>query len=170
MIKDLHTERLRLRALTLDDDDFILRLTNTPEWIQFIGDRGIKTAEDARTYLLGGPIHNYVVSGFGFQLVELKETGEGIGMCGLVKRDTLKHMDLGFAFFKEFEGKGYAYEAARASMEFAKNELKVSTLQAICNKDNSRSITLLARLGFEKTGEMTMPTETVPLFVFETQL
>ncbi len=163
----LQTERLRLRNLTLDDAPFILKLVNTPAWLKYIGDRGIKTLQEAKNYILAGPIHNYMTKGYGFQLVELKENQLPIGLCGLVKRDHLEHEDLGFAFLPEFEGKGYAFEAATATVQYANFTLNINRLLAITTKDNFRSIQLLKRLNFEDSGEVKFPNEQEPLFLFK---
>ena len=93
----LETARLRLRHLRADDSQFILELVNDPDWLRFIGDRGVRTVEDARGYIEKGPMQMYSRLGFGLDLVELKD-GTPIGMCGLIKRATLHDVDIGFAF------------------------------------------------------------------------
>jgi [ribosomal protein S5]-alanine N-acetyltransferase len=108
------TERLLIRKLTFDDSSFIVKLLNSPGWLRYIGDRGVKTEEDAKVYLQNGPLLSYEENGFGLYLVGLLETGEPIGMCGILKRDSLVHPDLGYSLLPEFTGKGYAYEAANA--------------------------------------------------------
>ncbi len=166
----LETERLQLRNLTLEDAPFIIRLVNSPAWLKYIGDRNIKTLLEAKNYILSGPIHNYITKGYGFQLVETKHDNQPIGLCGLVKRDHLEHDDLGFAFLPEFEGKGYAFEAATASVEFAQTRLNLPSLLAITTMDNTRSIQLLKRLNFLDSGEVKMPNEEKPLFLFQLDL
>ncbi len=165
-MQTLETPRLILRDLDMDDSSFILKLVNTESWLRFIGDRGIHTLLDAKTYIVGGPIHSYLTMGFGFQLVMLKETQTAIGLCGLVKRDSLDHVDLGFAFLPEYEGKGYGFEAAQAALNHAQTVLLKSTVLAITNKDNIRSIALLNKLGFKLKGDFTLPEETEPLNLF----
>src|SRR5690349_12434898 len=110
----IETARLCLRELTPDDGEFILRLLNEPSFIQNIGDRGVRTIEDARAYIVNGPIASYQKYGFGLLLVELKESGESIGICGLLKRDVLEDPDIGYALLPEFWSRGYAYESATA--------------------------------------------------------
>jgi RimJ/RimL family protein N-acetyltransferase len=151
----LETERLVLRRLTLDDAPFMRRLVNEPSWLEFIGDRGVKTEEDAREYLRNGAIASYDRHGFGLWAVVLPGGDSPIGICGLVKRDFLEDVDLGFAFLPEFWGKGFAREAAAAVVDFARRELGMRRLVAITARGNRRSIDLLARLGFafEKTVE-----------------
>ena len=110
----LKTERLVLRHLNAEDAPFILRLLNEPSWLQFIGDRGVRTLADAQRYIETGPIEMYGRLGFGLYHVRLAQSGEPIGMCGILKRESLKDVDLGFAFLPEFWGKGYAREASAA--------------------------------------------------------
>src|SRR5262245_31356408 len=118
----LETERLRLRRFSLDDAPLILELLNDPLWIRFIGDRNVRTLEDARGYAKK-PIESYDKHGYGLYIVERKAGGELLGMCGLVKRDTLPHADIGFAFLERFRGQGYALEAAQGTMRYAREGL-----------------------------------------------
>jgi RimJ/RimL family protein N-acetyltransferase len=147
-MKVLETERLVLRRMSVDDAEFELRLLNEPSFLRFIGDRGVRTLEDARAYILKGPVDMYERLGFGLYLAELKEEGVPIGICGLVKRDFLADVDIGFAFLPEFWGQGYASEAASAVMEYAKGALGLKRIVAITNPDNQSSIRLLEKLGF----------------------
>jgi RimJ/RimL family protein N-acetyltransferase len=146
-MKVLETERLILRWQSIDDADFVLGLLNEPSWLRFIGDRGVRTVEDARAYILKGPVAMYERFGFGLFLTELKEEGVPIGICGLVKRDFLDDVDVGFAFLPEFWGRGYAYEAASAVMEYGKSALGLKRIVAITAQDNHSSIRLLEKLG-----------------------
>lgn len=147
-MKVLETDRLVLRRLTEADAPFILQLVNEPSWLQFIGDRGVRTLDDARTYIVNGPIAMYARVGFGLLLVELKTTGTPIGMCGLLKRDTLPDVDIGFAFIPAYWGQGYARESAAAVLAWGKTTLGLKRLVAIASPDNQRSIQLLEKLGF----------------------
>ena len=113
-MKILETDRLILRQLSTEDAAFILELVNEPSFIQNIGDRGVRTLEDARAYILRVAISSYEKNGFGLYLVELKDSGQSIGMCGLIKRDGLEDVDIGYAFLPRFWLKGYAVEAAAA--------------------------------------------------------
>lgn len=146
------TERLLLNEFAETDTAFILELLNTKGWIEFIGDRGIKSEEDARNYLVNGPMASYAKNGFGLWRVDLKSTGGAIGMCGLIKRDTLEDIDIGFAFLPEFSGQGFAFEAAQACMDYAKEKLELKRVVAITVPSNQSSIRLLEKLGlqFEK--------------------
>jgi len=142
------TPRLRLRHFTVDDAPFILRLLNEPSFIENIADRGVRTLDAARDYLLGGPIKSYERNGFGLNCVELKEGRVPIGMCGLIKRDTLEHPDLGYAFLPEHCSKGYALEAAAEMMVKAEGVFDMKRVVAITSVGNDRSIRLLERLDF----------------------
>lgn len=145
----LETERLRLREFTLADTQFIIELLNTPGWLQFIGDRNVKTEEQAVAYLQNGPIRSYKENGFGLAMVEKKDDGAPMGMCGILKRDNLDNPDIGFAFLPCFNGQGYAFEVASALLAYAKAQLSMSTVSAITLPNNARSIRLLERLGFK---------------------
>ena len=143
----LETERLVLRRLTLNDAPFIVELLNEPSFLRFIGDRGVKTLQDARHYLLKGPITSYTVLGFGLYLVFLKETGEPIGICGLLKRDTLADVDVGFAFLPRYWKSGYATEAARAVVRQGHEIFGLTRIVAITTPDNDSSIRVLEKIG-----------------------
>lgn len=146
-MKVLETERLILRWMSKDDAEFLLGLLNEPSWLQFIGDRGVRTLEDARTYILTGPVEMYVRLGFGLYMVELKESGLPLGICGLVKRDFLDDVDVGFAFLPAYWGQGYAYEAASAVIAYGAGVLNLKRIVAITALDNHRSARLLEKLG-----------------------
>jgi len=144
----LSTDRLILRKLTTLDAAFILELVNEPSWLRYIGDRGVRTIEDARDYILKGPIDSYQRLGFGLYLVERTEGGIPLGMCGLIKRASLEDVDIGFAFVPSAWGHGYAREAASAVMELGKSAFGLNRLAAVTTEDNERSMRLLEKLGF----------------------
>jgi len=148
----LETERLLLRQLSTEDAEFILELLNEPSFIRNIGDRGVRTIDDANSYILNGPVASYAKNGFGLYLVKLKETAESIGMCGLIKRDTLEDVDIGYAFLPRFWSKGYAVESARAVKEYARNAVGLKRIVAIVDPQNEDSIHVLEKIGlqFEK--------------------
>ncbi len=148
-MKVLETDRLIIRWLTVEDAAFIFELVNDPAWLRFIGDRGVRTLEDARNYILKGPVDMYGRLGFGLYLTELKGEGTPIGMCGLIKRDSLKDVDIGFAFLPNFRGQGYAYEAASAVLAYGKNTLGLERIVAIVSPGNDSSIKLLGKLGLQ---------------------
>jgi len=143
----LDTERLTLRRLTEDDAPFILRLVNEPSFLRYIGDKGVRTLGAARHYIRTGPIDSYERFGFGLLLVVRKEDGAPIGMCGLLKRDALEDVDIGFAYLPEFWLKGYAIEAATAVMDYGRRTLRLDRIVAITRADNAGSIRVLERLG-----------------------
>lgn len=151
-MKILETERLILRQFSADDTNFILRLLNEPSFIQNIGDRGVRTLDEALGYLVKGPITSYERNGFGLCLVVLKESGASIGMCGLIKHETLEDVDIGYAFLPEYWSKGYAVEAAMAVKEYARKMIGLKRLVAITDPENQASIRVLEKIGlrFEK--------------------
>ena len=148
-MKVLETDRLILRWLSINDAEFILELLNDPSWLRFIGDKGVRTLEDARDYILNGPVAMYTRLGFGLYLTELKEGGVPIGICGLIKRDSLEDVDIGFAFLPRFWAKGYAYESASAVMAYGKHVLGLKRIVAITAPDNHSSAKLLEKLGLQ---------------------
>ncbi|MBC5993177.1 GNAT family N-acetyltransferase [Pontibacter cellulosilyticus] len=162
----LETERLRLREFTLQDTAFVLELLNSPGWLQFIGDRNVKTEAQAKSYLENGPLESYRVNGFGLWLVEKKDNSQPMGMCGILKRNTLKNPDIGFAFLPGFDGKGYAYESATATMAYANNQLKLPKIAAITIADNERSIRLLEKIGMAYTGTVRLADDQDELLLY----
>jgi RimJ/RimL family protein N-acetyltransferase len=147
VVEVIRTDRLVLRWLSLEDAEFIYELVNDAEWIRHIGDRGVRSLEDARTYLLQGPIAMYTRVGFGLYRVELQESRVPVGICGLLKRDSLDDVDVGFAFLPRFRSHGYALEAARATLEYGERQLGLSRIVAIVSPGNHASIQLLQKLG-----------------------
>lgn len=145
----LETDRLHLRQLSLDDADFILQLLNEPSFIQNIGDRGVRTLDDACSYILKGPVASYEKHGFGLWLVETKESGAPIGICGLIKREVLADVDVGYALLPQFWSQGYALESASAVLSYARERLGLKRVLAVVNADNHSSIRLLEKIGFQ---------------------
>src|SRR5437660_1495232 len=139
----LETDRLALRRMSMDDATFILQLLNEPSFLRFIGDKGVRTLDDARNYILNGPIASYERFGFGLHLTQLKANDIPIGICGLLKRETLKDVDLGFAFLPQFWRKGYAFESAAAVMAYGRNAFGLKRIVAITSPANEASIKVL---------------------------
>ena len=166
-MKILETERLILRKMKVEDAEFIFELVNEPAFIQNIGDKGVRTLDDARNYVLNGPLESYTKFGFGLYVVELRETGETIGICGLLKRDSLEDVDIGFAFLERFRRKGFAYESAAAVMNYGRNTVGLQRIVAITSPDNEASIRVLEKIGlrFEKMIRIPGPSEDTRLFV-----
>jgi [ribosomal protein S5]-alanine N-acetyltransferase len=162
----LETERLRLRRLTACDAPFILRLVNEPSFIKHIGDRGVRTEADAVGYIEKGPAASWEKNGFGLDLVELKDTGEPLGICGLIRREILPEVDVGYAFLPEHWSKGYALESVRGAMAHARDTLGLKRVLAIVNADNDSSIRLLEKLGFRYERKMKMPGEDTEVKVY----
>ncbi len=162
----LTSERLILRRLTLDDAEFIVRLLNDPDFVRFIGDRGVRTPDDARRYLRDGPLRSYEIHGFGLWAVELAATREPLGMSGLLKRDALDDVEVGFAFLPQARRQGYAFEAARAVLDYGRDVHGLGRIVAITSPDNQASIGLLERLGlrFERLLRLTQEGEELELF------
>lgn len=144
----LETTRLRLECFELADADFIVELVNDPAFIEHIGDKGVRMRDDAVRYLEQGPLASYADHGFGLWRVRLKEGGETIGMCGLLKRETLEHADLGYAFLPAYRGMGYAFEAAAGVVNLAETGLGLERILAIVTAENWRSKRLLEKLAF----------------------
>ncbi|MEM6783886.1 MAG: GNAT family N-acetyltransferase [Bacteroidota bacterium] len=144
----LTTERLTLRHLTDADAPFLVRLLNEPPFMRYIGDRGVRTEAEARAYLRTGRWARYADVGHGLYAVERQADGVPLGICGLLKRDTLDAPDLGFALLQEHWGHGYAHEAARAVLAQEAPALGLGRVLAITVPDNAASIALLKRLGF----------------------
>jgi RimJ/RimL family protein N-acetyltransferase len=138
-----------LREFTLADSEFIIELLNTEGWIKYIGDRKVKTMADARLYLENGPLKSYQDNVFGLRLVLLKTNNKPIGMCGLIRREYLDHLDIGFAFLPNYTGQGYALEIASRVVHLAFNELHQEKILAIVLPTNHSSVRLLAKIGFE---------------------
>lgn len=168
-LKPLETERVILRELTPDDAAFIFELVNDPAWLRFIGDRGVRTLEDARAYIQNGPMAMYVREGFGLWLVTLKPTDTPIGMCGLIKRDALPDVDIGFAFMPHYRQSGYGYEAASATLAYARDIVGLKRVVAILSQDNLASARLLQKLGFALERKFSLPgsSEILDLYAIE---
>lgn len=146
------TKRLIISEFTADDAPFYLELLNTPKWIKYIGDRNLKTIEEAKTYLQEKTIPSYAKQGFGFYKLTLKETQKPIGTAGLISREKLDDPDIGFALLPEFEGNGFGYEASIKILELAQHKFNLKRVLGITLDYNTASIKLLEKLGlhFEK--------------------
>lgn len=165
----IETDRLLLRKLSTDDAAFILDLLNQPSFLQFIGDRGVRTLEDANRYILTGAVASYERFGFGLYLTLLKKSEIPIGICGLVKRDSLKDVDIGFAFLPQYWSKGYAFESASAVLDYARNTLGLKRIAGITAPDNHGSIRVMEKIGlkFEKMVKLSEDDIELNFFVSE---
>ena len=167
----LETDRLVLRYFHADDVEFVVRLLNEPSFIEHIGDKGVRTAEEANQYLLDGPLDSYERFGYGLNMVELKETGEPIGMCGLVRRENLDDADIGYAFLEKHWSKGYARESAEAVLNHARETFGLGRIVAIVTPENHSSIKLLEKIGlkFQRTIRMSDDDVELKFFVSDKQ-
>jgi len=170
-VQVLETDRLALRYFRTDDVEFVVRLLNEPSFIEHIGDKGVRTVEEASQYLLDGPLDGYERFGYGLNMVELKETGEPIGMCGLVRRENLDDADIGYAFVEQHWSKGYATESAEAILIHARDTLGLDRTVAIVTPENHSSINLLEKIGltFEGMIRMSDDDEELKFFVSDVQ-
>ena len=160
----IRTGRLELREAVDADAPFIFSLVTDPDWLRFIGDRGVRDLETARGYI-GRLRDGYAKNGFGLWVVTSHD-GAPLGLCGLIRRETLPHVDLGFAFLPAARGHGYAREAAEATVQRA-SELGLTPLLAICSQDNVRSRSLLEKLAFRFEKLMQLPGETEQLCLYQ---
>ena len=165
-MKVLETDRLILRWISADDAPFILELLNDPGWLRFIGDRGVRTTDAAREYILKGPVAMVERLGFGLYLTERKSDGVPLGICGLIKRDGLDDVDIGFAFLPQFTGMGYATEAAIATMAYGKNTFGLKRIVGITSHDNVTSIKLLEKIGLKFEAMVKMPKDDDEVMLF----
>jgi RimJ/RimL family protein N-acetyltransferase len=154
----LETTRLTLRPLELSDAPFIFELVNDPGWLRYIGDKNVRNLEDARRYLGEGPLAMYASRGHGLWLATLKD-GAAIGLCGLIKRDSLDDVDLGYAFLPQYRGQGYAREAATACLAYGFDALRLPRIVAITSQDNHASGRLLEQIGMRYEGMVPAPGE-----------
>ncbi|MDN5216673.1 GNAT family N-acetyltransferase [Fulvivirgaceae bacterium BMA12] len=148
----LETQRLILREISVEDAEFILILLNTPQYLKFIGDKNVRTIEEAEEYVKQGPIKSYRENGFGLWLILIKDQQMPIGICGLIKRDILDDVDIGFALLPEYLGLGYGYEIATATLKHGNEVLGLEQIVAIADINNIASMKLLNKIGlrFEK--------------------
>lgn len=169
MTEVLETERLTLRHATTADDRFIFELVNDPAFIRNIGDRGVRTLADAQRYVLDGPIASYEKFGFGMYVVEVRESGTPIGLCGFVKRDWLPDVDIGFAFLPQYRSQGYAHESASAVRRYGHEVLGLTRIVAIVSPANADSIRLLERIGLRFEGMVRPVNEDADIKLFATE-
>jgi RimJ/RimL family protein N-acetyltransferase len=156
-MKATHTRRLALRPFTLDDAPFIVELLNDPDWHRFIGDRGVRSEGDARAYLRDGPLAHAARHGFALGAVTLREGGMPIGMCGLIRRDTLPDVDIGYAFLPAWRGQGYAREAAAAWLALGFERFGLARIVAITRPDNAASARVLQAIGMHFEQRLRLP-------------
>lgn len=164
--KSLETERLILKPTLEEDAAFLLELVNTPKWLKYIGDRNVKTLEDAVQYIQNRILPQLKKLGYGNYTLIRKEDHQKIGSCGLYDREGLEGIDIGFAFLPEYERQGYAFEAARKVLEVGIHEFGIRKIQAITTKDNLSSQKLLEKLGLTLTGTTRIPNDDEELLLY----
>lgn len=158
------SSRMNLRHLNEKDAPFVLEIVNSPGWLRYIGDRGVRDLDGANRYI-DKNVNNYQVQGFGLYAMEMKDSGEVVGLCGLLKREYLPAVDIGYALLPQFEGRGLALEACKLVMDIAVTKLEMDTVFAIVTPANARSISLLEKLGFSLEKEIIEGGE--PLLVYK---
>lgn len=166
----LRAERVLLRRLEFGDASFVIELLNEPSFREFIGDKAVRSADDARRYLAEGPIASYESHGFGLLMVCSLAGETPLGMCGLVAREGFDDPDLGFAFLRRHWSKGYALEAARAVMNYAEKELHLDRVIAMADRENLASVNLLDKLGFVYERMVRMPDESEDVCLFAKEI
>jgi ribosomal-protein-alanine N-acetyltransferase len=163
------TERLIVREFTIDDGAFVFELMNSEGWLNYIGDRHIKSIADAEAYIEEKYLPSYKLNGYGAYVIVLKETGIAVGSCGLYKRENLEHPDLGFAFQTEYVGKGYGFEASKGVIQHAKKVLGINIFLGMTMPENIPSIKLLEKLGLKKKGRFSFNDTTEELILFSNE-
>ena len=166
----IETERLNLREMSEADAAFVLEVLNDPGFVRFVGDRGVRTLEDAARYIDERFVKSDRQHGFGLWLVETKDEGVPVGICGLLKRGTLPGIEVGYALLPPFRGKGYAFEAASAAIRYARDVLGLPRLYAITNPDNTISMRVLEKLGMRFEQTVRLPAEESEVNLFSTEL
>ena len=160
----LETERLWIHPVQIEDAPFVLELLNSAGWVKYIGERNVRTIEEAENYIRNRFLKHFEAFGFGVYSVKLRDNQESIGICTLLKKPYLDKPDIGYAFLEKFSGKGYAFEATKAVYDYAKSPLNIVEILAVTTLDNERSIKLLNKLGFHFDKNIFVENEEVKLF------
>lgn len=161
-MKILTTERLHLRTITPSDAAFYFELVNDPTWLEYIGDKGVRSIEDARLAIQNGPLLMQEKYGHSLYVMERRSDAQPLGLCGLIKRDSLPSVDIGYAIRPAFFAMGYTYEAAAAVLAYARDQLQLPCLMGITSPHNVNSIRLLEKLGLHYIGSEIFPPSLVP--------
>jgi len=165
--KSFETERLLLRPTNIEDAGYLLKLLNSPKWLEFIGDRNVHTIEDAKVYIKEKMLPQYERLGYGNYMVVRKTDGAKMGNCGLYDREGIEGVDIGFAFLPEYEGQGYGYESARCILDAGFNEFKIPLVAAITTKTNKGSQKLIEKLGLTFKKVVNLPDDPEDLMLYE---
>lgn len=161
------TDRLNLKLASMEDAPFFLALYNSPSFIEFIGDRNLKSVEDSRNYIQNRFLPQIERLGYGNYLIIRKEGSVKIGAIGIFERKGLDVQDIGFSFLEEFQGKGYGYEAASKLLETAFTDFGCSKISAITSKENIASQSLIEKLGLKYLKTVQLPDDTEELLYYE---
>jgi len=167
-MKILETERLIIKTATEEDSQFFLQLLNSPNWLKFIGNSGIKSEQDAINYIQSKLINSYKINGYGLYKMSTKNSTP-IGICGFVKRDYLDHADIGFAILPEYEGNGYTYEACIELIKYGKTKLNLTPILAITSPENIKSCHLLNKIGLHQIGKVQPNKTSTELLLFSNE-
>ncbi len=165
---NLETPRLRIRPFALTDDAFVVALLNDPDWIRYIGDRGVRTREDAQRQIADRYMASFARDGVGLMVVELKTAGSSvpIGTCGLIRRPGLDDVDIGYAFLPAYRGSGYAFESASAVLAHGRDVLNLKRVVAITMPENTASSRLLEKIGLRYEREVILPHDPAALALY----
>ncbi|MEZ8101803.1 GNAT family N-acetyltransferase [Vibrio bivalvicida] len=169
-MRRLTSDRLTLRMAELTDALFIHELYNSEDFLRFVGDKNIRSESDARAYVDEKILGMHTEFGVCLLLVEVTESGEKVGVCGLIKRPELEAYDIGYGFMPSSYGKGYGYEAGRAVIDYARETNKIEDLVAITTSDNQRSRALLSKLGFTYVKVQDTLSDKVDLLLYQLSL
>ena len=166
MAQILGTARLQLREIEDTDAAFLLQLLNTRDFINNIGDRRVRTLDESRHYIESNIRASYRQHGMGLWVVEDRNSLAVLGLCGLLKRDTLEHPDVGYAFLPGAFGCGFATEAAAACLQYGRSTLGLASICAIVSAHNKASIRVLEKIGLRYQREIpgTAPGQMLQLF------
>lgn len=165
---NLSTNRLLIRKACLEDASFLLKLLNTPAFLKNIGDRNVRTLDDAKNYIISKYFEVYNTLGYGYYMLVTKDTNTIIGTAGLVNREGLDGIDVGFALLPDFKGKGYGYEATKAIMQYATTTYGIKTYLAITLPSNEPSQRLLEKLGLKFKKMIFIPNDPEELMLYST--
>ena len=168
-VKIFKTKRLILKPTSEEDAEFIFELLNTPKWLKYIGDRNIKSIENAKSYIKTKMLPQLKRLGYSNYTLLRKSDNRKIGTCGLYDREGLDGIDIGFAFLPEYEKKGYAFESAKKLINIAFNQFGINEINAITTEDNISSQKLLVKLGFKLDGTTKLPNNNEELLLFKTK-
>ena len=163
----LETERLWLKPTSIEDAEFIFTLLNTPKWLKYIGDRNVHSIEDAEDYIKVKMLPQLERLGYGNYTLVRKSDQQKLGTCGIYDREGLEGVDIGFALLSDYEGAGYAFEAASKVIQVARDQYGISLMKGITTTDNHASQKLLKKLGLQLKGPIRLPDDPAELLLFE---